>query len=196
MIMSIEDKLLEKYLSENYMFSHEILTKEKFLLRLWDIFSLIIQYNRKNTLVLKAVGKCPYIIPKSYTIISILYGAFSSEPHLKMVVKEFVCMLNEDIDKKELSVLTYASHKRYSFFPELYGIWKKIDEIYTSGSFDTTKIPVTPYRAFSFFTLNHAEMIVNYTSIDDIYTKLRHLQDNRNELEILISEKKDKLEIH
>lgn len=196
MTISTGNEHLEQVLCKNYMFSHEILSKKEFLYRLWSVFSLIIQYNRTSPLVLKSIEKCPYIIPRLYTVISILYGAFGHEPQLKNIAKEFVCMLSDDIDKKEINVLKYASVRKYSFFPELYSVWEKINEIYTSGSFDVSNLPITPYHAYSLLTLNHSEIIAKNTNIREIFATLVNLQNNRNEIEILVQDKKDKSKMH
>jgi len=130
--------------------------KKNFLQELWHTLGLFTQHNRGNSLIQSAVLNLENgdLVPRTFVILSIQYGSFSCEPDKKNILKDFVEMLNKDLDEEELRVCKYAEGKDYSFFPELHTVWNNICTLYNKNEFDLAMLPPTPHYAYAFLALN------------------------------------------
>jgi hypothetical protein len=139
----------------------EPMKKANFLRDLWRALASFTQNNRENSLIHSAVLKLEHgdLVPRAFLILSVLYGSYNYEPEETSILKDFISILDEDLDEEELRVCIYANKKVHAFFPELHRLWQNIREVYGMEGFDLRGLPPTPYYAYSLFVLNRPEDI-------------------------------------
>lgn len=162
----------------------ETMTKAKFLHELWNAIASLVQHNKDNSLIWSAVRKLERgdLIPRAFLILSVQYGACSSEPFKIEVLKDFIDMLDKDLEEELLNVCIYAEGKKRSFFPELHQAWKNIQEVYGAAEFSCSVLPPTPYYAYSLLALNSPNDILHKTRHAKLFGELSVLQYNMQEI--------------
>ena len=156
---------------------------------LWRALSSFTLNNKANSLVQDAVYKLDHgdLIPRTFLILSILYGSYGYEPDEVSILKDLVRMLGDDLDEEELRVLEYAGTKTHTFFPELRFVWKTIREVYGTKEFDLALLPPTPYHAYSLFVLNRPEIAFSPAPLDAVFGVLTGLNHHMQKVVTLAS---------
>jgi hypothetical protein len=146
----------------------DTIPKERFLHEAWGAIANIVHYNKENKLMRESVQKYPDLTPRTFTILTVLYGAYSSPPNKRSLLRDFVGMIDKDLIKEsdedlgetELKVWEYAKQaSKDAFFPELASLLTMVYEIYNSEHFNPKVMPPTLYQGFALFALNHADRL-------------------------------------
>lgn len=148
----LQNKLLMQYGG----LCNKPLTKASFPYEIWDGLASFVQQNKGNSLIQDAMVNLRHggLIPRAFLILSVLYGSYSYQPDKAHILKDFINMLDEDLDETELRICEYAEGKTNAFFPELYAVWQNIRKVYGAAEFSLAVLPHTPYHAYSLFVLN------------------------------------------
>lgn len=164
------------------------ITKEKFLHDLWSSICATTQWNKENPLIQNAVfdQEVAGLIPRSFVILSILYGSYSGEPNRLSMLKDFIDLLERDFDEEELVACSYAKNKTDVFFPELHLVWENIRKVYGSPDFNLEVLPQTPYHAYSLFVLNCPNEISGKTGLIRLSNEICHLHSLMKEMRRLV----------
>ncbi|HEY9585341.1 MAG TPA: hypothetical protein VJJ02_01985 [Candidatus Paceibacterota bacterium] len=173
-VATTEQTTLRNWINVVYgLFGGEPLPRERFPQDSWRAIADLVHYNKGNPLVAEAVRRHPDLIPRCFTILTVLYGAYTSEPSRVSILKDLVSMLGKDLVEEERRVLEYAQTKGSgSFFPELYKVQEKIREIYATPRFNRAVLPPTPYHAYALHVLNSYDMLGKNTTTDLIFGQL------------------------
>lgn len=178
-IAPLKAVLKHKLLVQHGGLCAEPLTKASFPHELWGALASFIQQNRSNSLIQSAIINLRHggLIPRSFLILSVLYGSYSYQPSKARILKDLVNMLDEDLEEKELRVCEYAEGKVNTFFPELGVVWKNIREVYGAAEFSLDVLPHTPYHAYSLFVLNRPRSLdgnVRHAALFEDLSVLHH----------------------
>ena len=160
-IAPLKSVLQNKLLIQYGGLCSEPLTKASFPHELWDGLASFVQQNKGNSLIQDAMVNLRHggLIPRVFLILSVLYGSYSYQPDKPHILKDFINMLDEDLDETELRVCEYAEGQTSAFFPELYVVWQNIRQVYGAAEFSLTVLPHTPYHAYSLFVLNRPKSL-------------------------------------
>lgn len=184
---ALKDKLLRVY-----GYGGESLSKEDFLRDSWGAIASFVKYNRTDPLIASAVRQHPDLIPRTYTLLTILYGAYGHEPNIRGILKDFIDMLNKDLVEEELQICEYARQKtEWSFFPGLQKTWGAIREVYGAEPFDLNLLPPTPYHAYAMLVLNRPESIKRNTDTEEMFGKLSTLHNQMMTVVALVQPPKE-----
>lgn len=146
----------KELLSNTFMYDSDTpLVPEEFLHRTWDVLSRFVHWGKQNRLIQDAVKRYPDLIPRAYHIITVLYNAYGYVPHTKALLKDFIEILDDDLDEHELRVYEYAKYPKNGFLPGLSRVMPVIREVYGAKHFSLEVLPPSPYHAYVLFTLNH-----------------------------------------
>lgn len=147
--------------------------QKAFLERTYDSMSLLVHYNKGNALIQKSVQACPYVIPRIFTLLSILYGAYTHEPTKISLLKDFVGLLDTDLVEQEICITEYARNTKVpGFFPELSQIYETIQEVYCSGRYSLHVIPPTPYHAYVMYVSQYYSLLGANPSAEEVFKRL------------------------
>lgn len=146
----------------------EQMSKASFLPDLWRSLSSFTINNCSNPLIQEEARKLEYgdLVHRSFLILSLLYGSYDYKPYKASILKEFVKMLGDDLDKKERRTLKYAEGKSHGFFLELRFVWRTIREIYSLENACLKLLPPTPYQAYSLLVIHRPEVALSSASLD------------------------------
>ncbi|MDO8521224.1 MAG: hypothetical protein Q7S52_03850 [bacterium] len=148
----------------------EPLSKEEFLQESWRVIAGLVHYNKQNLLIRHAVREHPDLVPRAFTILSVLYGTYTAPPSKIAVLMDFVAMLGKDLAAEESSVCAYAKESGAgSFFPELFKILETIRKIYGAEYFSREALPPTLYQAYVIYVLNHTESLKKDVSTQELF---------------------------
>lgn len=169
--VQVEKASLEKWINTVHGgTSNDYLTKECFLSASFDAISSLVHFNKSNLLVQEAVRTHPDLIVRGFTILSVLYGAYSMQPRKYSVIKDFVSMLDGDLIEEELRVSDYAKRVgKTSFFPQLSSVLETIREIYDAEHFPLEVLPPTSHQAYALYVLNRRHLLEKEISKEEIY---------------------------
>jgi hypothetical protein len=142
---------------------------EEFLHCTWEVLSNFVHFNKRDPLIQKAVRAYPDLIPRAYFIVTTLFGAFSLAPSERDILKEFVEMLDDDLDEKELRTWEYTKDKKNGFFPRLFPVMPLLREIYGAKHYSQDVLPHTVYQAYAMFVLNHGDKIERGVSQEELF---------------------------
>ena len=151
--------------------------KHLFLHELWNAICPTTQWNRQNPLIENAVldQERTGLIPRSFMILSVLYGSYHGQPNKASIMKDFIGLLERDFDQEELLVCEYADSKVDTYFIELYEVWVKIRELYGSPVFNLAVLPPTPYYAYALLVLNRPSEVRSDISLIELSNELCEL---------------------
>lgn len=169
-----------KAILEDKLFMHygtlrgEPMNKADFLHDLWSALGSFVHHNKQNSLIQNAVYKLEHgdLIPRTFLILSVLYGSYGHEPDRVGILKDFINMLDKDLDEEELRICEYAQGKSDAFFPELSRVWIHIREIYGAAEFDLAVLPPTPYYAYSLLVLNRRQFVLGNINLATMFGAL------------------------
>lgn len=164
--------------------------KQNFLKELWQLLGLFLRMTRHEPLINDAVGRLENkdLLLRAFHILSILYGSFEDPPHKLPILREFIDMLDKDLDEIEIDTCVYAKTKTSGFFPELIVLSQNIRTVYGTKEFATELLPPTIYQAYTLLTLNRPQDILNKTSHAKLFGEIHFLYCfMRNGLDALYS---------
>lgn len=151
----------------------EAFTKENFLTDAFWAISCAVQYNKQNALVRQAVRNYPDLIPRCFTILTILHGAYTAEPNKRSIMSDLIGMLDDDLIEQELEVCTYAKNAGVgSFFPELVRVMETIRNVYESKYLNLDALPPTSHQAYTLYVLNCADKLTRNVCEEEMYGHL------------------------
>lgn len=183
--IATEQTALRGLIDAVYERNGEPLSKKDFLSDSWHAIANFVRYNKENLLIQEAVRQYPDLILRTFVVLSVLYGAYTYAPRKVVVLKDFVAMLGKDLMQEELRVCTYAKTKGAgSFFPELSRAWATIQEIYGAERSRSEALPVTPYRAYALYVLNHSGLLGKNISPEEIS---EHLSADEGKLRQIVA---------
>lgn len=164
------------------------LQKENFLTELWKLLSSMTQFNKDNPLIHSAVFRLEHgdLIPRAYLILSLLYGSHSCEPSSISIAKDFIEMLDKELDTEEFRVTVYASENKNRFFPELLRVWEMIHSIYDDKNASFDFLPATRYYAYMLLTRSRTVSDLCKITEAEISGELRVLQFRWQEVQRLL----------
>jgi len=152
---------------------NDVLSKSDFLRDSFEALASLVHHNKHNSLIQDAVRQYPDLIPRGFTILSVLHGVYTTEPTKKAVMRDFVNLLDEDLIEKELMVCTYArSNKTGAFFPQLVHVLDTIRDIYDAEYFSLQVLPPTSHQAYVLYVLNCADLLCKKVSKEEIFGNL------------------------
>ncbi len=155
----------------------ELITKSNFLSSVWESLTHLVDYHRNNELVAKAVKNNPDFVPRAFTLIVILYGAYSTQNNMASLFRDIVGLLDKDLKEEEKKVIIYSKSVQHPpFFRGLHGLWDSVNGIYANGNIGLI-LPQTPYLAFSLLALNHPEVIGKPVKVDELCERLLNLHE-------------------
>lgn len=165
------------------------MTKENFLRGSRHAITSIVRFHKSNPLIKGAVMRLRDgdLNHRAFLILSILYGSHPSEPDRLSFLKDFIGLLENDLEEEEVRTCKYAEGKRNSFYPELYVLWKNIQEVWQDVDLNHSVLPPTPYIAYGLMVLNRSkevhEMISGrrlFVEIADLNSYLRRILELAN----------------
>ncbi len=155
-----------------------VFNQKDFLHELFRLISNIIQNNRRNSIIQQTVEKYPDFIIRAFTSLSILHGSFTTNPSTRSIITDIVGMLNQNLDEIECRYFEYAERSiDTTFFPELYQLWEKIEEVY-SFSENPNNLPRTHHLAYTMIVLNRPDLIFDIGNTRQITCVLEELNLN------------------
>jgi len=169
-----KEALLQQLLQ--YLPQGDLILKNTFLSCIWESVTRLVDHHRHHELVRTAVGNFPDFVPRSFTILAILYGAYSSQNNVAALCRDIVGLLEKDLKEEEEKVLMYSRTIQHPpFFPGLHGLWVSVNSLY--GEHDGFTLPPTPHSAFSLLALNHPEVIGKPVEAEELHEKLLELHE-------------------
>lgn len=172
------------------------ISRKLFIERTFDAMSLLVHYNKANPLIYKAVEKCPYLTLKLFTILTVLYGAYTCGPSKISLLEEFVSLLEDDLIEKEIQFTEYARNTHVpGFFPELSQTYEIIAEIYSSKRYPRSMIPPTVYHAYTTYVLQNFDLIEKNLSADEVFKKLTMIEGKWQEVTSYIDKSNSPLSV-
>jgi len=158
------------------VFGHEpnkVLSKEDFLRDSFRAIATLVHHNRHNPLIQEAVRQYPDLIPRGFTILSVLFGSFTTEPTKHAIARDFVNLLGDDLIDKELAVCTYAKEAKASaYFPQLVQALNTIRDIYDAEYFSLLVLPPTSHQAYVLYVLNCQNLLQKKVSKEEVFGNL------------------------
>lgn len=149
------------------------LSRSDFLQTSWDALSGLVRWNKQNPLIKEAVKAYPDLIPRAFTILSVLYGAYTAPPEKIALLKDFIALLDKDLIEEEMVICAYAkTNGAGAFFPELGKTLEMIHAVYGAEHFDLTVLPPTPYQAYALYVLNCTDFSERTMGTEELFGHL------------------------
>lgn len=144
--------------------------RDQFLRTFWDTLARFTHHQKQNDLIQCAVLEHLDLIPRAYTILSVLYGAFSYEPTKFQLLSSYIELLDKDLVEEELKVTEYARQQKpeQMYYPGMADIVLNIHSVYGKIEWKPEDLPPSPYLGFAFLALNHPEVFDPRSSMDAI----------------------------
>ena len=182
--VAAEKAVLQEQIEQIYVCDRGIrLAPDKFLHRTWNMLGMLVGLNKQNPLIQDAIKNYPDLTRRAFFIITALFGAYSLPPTELDLLREFVHMLDDDLDEKELRVWAYAKNKNHGFFPGLFGVMEQIRRVYDDTErFRPDMLPSRPYQAYAIFVLNNPEKISEEISLEELFNILVGHDSQFNEI--------------
>jgi hypothetical protein len=156
----------------------EVISNALLLNCIWESLTHLVNHHRNHKLVRTAVASFPDFIPRSFTIIALLYGAYSSQNNIASLSNDIVGLLDKDLKEEEVKIVTYSNTVQHpKFYPGLHTLWGSVNDLYSSVESDGLILPQTPHSAFSLLVLNHPELIGKSIEITELQKKLTELHE-------------------
>ena len=147
--------------------------KEDFLVDAFRAITSLVHYHKGNPLVQQAVRNYPDLTPRCFTILTILHGAYTSEPSKRSIMDDVIGMLDSDLVEQELEACTYAKNARAgAFFPELVKVMETIRNVYESKYLSLDALPPTSHQAYTLYVLNCADKLSRKVCEEEMYGHL------------------------
>ena len=174
---SVEDSLHKRFLRDQIHFLYskrDPIPKEEFFQEFWRILTSFVHHQKANPLIAAAVKEHLDLIPRTYAIISVLYGAFTYQPSRFDLLSAFVGMLDKDLVEEELKATEYAFARKPEgmYFPGLAIILQNVHHLYGSIEYKSEDLPPSPYLGFTFLALNYPPLFDSHANLETIGTAL------------------------
>ena len=169
--------ILEKWIMDQYgHLQSESLTRENFLAETWCGITTLVKWNMGNPLIKVAIYKnCDFIV-RIFVILSTQYGAYTAASSKMTFLKDFVGMLDKDLEQKALEASRYAQGDGPgSFFPELGRTFALINKIYAREESRLISLPPTPHHADTLYVLNYDALLEKNISVNEFLERLSNL---------------------
>lgn len=142
----------------------------EFLRTFWDTLARFTHHQKNNELIQLAVREHLDLIPRTYTILCVLFGAFSYEPTKFQLLSSFIELLDKDLVEEELKATEYARQQKPEamYFSGIAEIVLSIRNVYGKIEWKAEDLPPSPYLGFAFLALNHPNVFKQEYSLSAI----------------------------
>lgn len=155
----------------HFLYSDSVpIPRTEFLRTFWDTLARFTHHQKHNDLIQCAVLDHLDLIPRTYAILCVLYGAFTYEPTKYQLLSSFIDLLDKDLVEEELKVSEYARQQKPDtmYFSGIAEIVLNIHNVYGKIEWKSEDLPPSPYLGFVFLALNHPDVFDIRSSLDAI----------------------------